>query len=269
MSNLLQPTPTAMTLLLLLISPAVGSFLAIVVDRMPRGESILWPGSHCRSCKTRLRVVDLLPILSFALNRGRCRYCKAAVPPWHLYMELAALGLALLALTLGGSVASIALSALILWLLLALASCDLLWFRLPNILSATLVLAALAWAGLTQTGRIPPPPHPLLPHSLGEALIGGVIGAAIFWLIRICYQHLRGRAGLGLGDVKLMAGLGALCGPWLLAHLMLLAALMALAGAVIGARRGARALKASRALPFGTALCTAAALIWLLARLPH
>ncbi len=269
MSNLLQPTPTALALLLLLISPAVGSFLAVVVERLPRGESIIWPGSHCRSCDIRLRSRDLLPILSFALSRGRCRHCGAAIPPWHLYMELAALGLALLAFALGGSVPSIALGALILWLLLALAICDLLWFRLPNILSATLELAALAWAGLTQGGQIPPPPHPLLPHSLAEALTGALIGVAIFWLIRICYHQLRGRAGLGLGDVKLMAGLGALCGPWLLPHLLLLAALMALAGAVIGALRGSRALKASRALPFGTALCTAAALIWLLARLPH
>ena len=269
LSNLLQPTPTALALLLLLISPAVGSFLALLVDRLPRGESVIWPGSHCRSCDIRLRSRDLLPILSFALNRGCCRHCGATIPSRHLYMELAALGLALLALALGGSVASVALSALILWLLLALAICDLLWFRLPNLLSVTLMLTALAWTGLIQPGGIPPPPHLLLPHSLGEALTGALIGVAVFWLIRIGYQKLRGRAGLGLGDIKLMAGLGALCGPWLLPHLMLLAALLALAGAVIGARRGGRTLKASRALPFGTALCTAAALIWLLARLPH
>lgn len=269
MSDLIPPAPHAWTLLLVLLSPAVGSFLAVLVDRLPRGESVIWPGSHCRSCDSYLGLRDLLPVLSFALNRGRCRYCGAAIPPWHLYMELAALGLALLALALGGPPLTIGLTVLLLWLLLVLAICDLQWFRLPDGLNATLVLAALAWAGMIQNGLIAPPPHPLLPHSLGESLIGGGIAVALFWLIRVFYHKLRQRTGLGLGDVKLMAGLGALIGPWMLPHLILLAALMALSGAVIGALRNGRTLKASRALPFGTALCTAAALIWLLARLPH
>lgn len=269
MSDFLSPDPRALAVLLILISPAIGSFLALLVDRLPRGESMIWPGSHCRSCDSPLQLWDLLPILSFAFSRGRCRQCGAAVPPWHLYMELAAVGLALLALALGGAGTAIGLTALVLWLLLTLALCDLLWFRLPDGLTLTLALTALAWAVAVQTGLAPPPPHPLLPHSLAEALTGGGLAAGLFWVVRILYRHLRGRAGLGLGDVKLMAGLGALCGPWLLPHLMLLAALMALAGAVIGALRHRRPLKASRALPFGTALCTAAALIWLFARLPH
>lgn len=265
LSDLLPPDPRALALLLVLLSPAVGSFLALLADRLPRGESAVRPGSHCRRCHTRLQVRDLLPILSFALSRGRCRHCDAPIPPWHLYMELAALGLAGLALALGGPISGITLSTLILWLLLTLAICDLLWFRLPNMLNAVLALAALSWAGLIQLGYLPAPPHPLLPHTLAEALAGAVIGVALFWSLRVCYQKLRGRAGLGLGDVKLIGGLGALCGAWLLPHLMLLAALLALIGALIGGRR----LKASRALPFGAALCAATALIWLLARLPH
>lgn len=265
----LLPDPRALALLLVLISPAVGSFLALLVDRLPRGESVITPRSHCRSCDTRLRACDLVPLLSFAFSRGRCRHCGATIPPWHLYMELAALGLAGLALALGGTVGAIALTALVLWGLLALALCDLLWFRLPDGLTATLVLLALIWAAAVQAALIPPPAHPLLPQNMSDALIGGAFGAALFWILRISYQFLRQRAGLGLGDVKLMAALGALSGVWLLPHLLLLAALLALTGAVIGARCQRRALKTTRALPFGTALCAASALIWLLARLPH
>lgn len=261
--------PRALALLLLLISPAVGSFLALLADRLPRGESAVAPGSHCRSCASPLRLRDLLPVLSFVLSRGRCRYCGAVIAPWHLYSELAALGLAVLALGLGGSALTIALTALALWLLWVLALCDLLWFRLPDILTAALALLALSWAGAVQTDLIAVPPHPLLPQSLGAALTGSTLGVAVLWILRASYQHLRGRAGLGLGDVKLMAGLGGLTGPWLLPHLLLLAALLALAGAVICARCQRRALKASRALPFGAALCAGAALIWLLARLPY
>ena len=269
MTETLLPDPRALALLLVLISPAVGSFLALLVDRLPRGESMIRPRSHCRNCDRPLRVWDLLPVLSYLLCRGRCRHCGAAIPPWHLYMELAALGLAILALALGGSVSAIALTALVLWLLLALATCDLLWFRLPDGLTAVLVLAALIWATAVQISVIPIPAHPLLPQTVLDAVIGGSLGAALFWILRISYQHLRQRAGLGLGDVKLMAALGALSGAWLLPHLLLLAALLALAGAIITARRHRRALKATRALPFGTALCAATALIWLLARLPH
>jgi len=256
-------------LLLLLLSPAIGSFLNVLIDRLPRDESILWPGSTCRSCKTRLRLRDLLPVVSFVLGRGCCRHCSAVIPAWHLYVELAAIGLTILALALGGPLAALILSALILWLLLALIFCDLLWFRLPDGLNAILVLAALTWAGLVQLGQIPPPAHVLLPHRLSEALIGATLGSASFWLIRILYQQIRGRQGLGLGDVKLMAGLGALVGPWLLPHLVLTAALMALAGTVMTALMRQRPLTSTRALPFGAALSLAAALIWVIARIPN
>ena len=269
MPDFLLPDPRALTLLLVLISPAVGSFLALLVDRLPRGESAVTPRSHCRSCDRTLGLWDLLPILSFALSGGRCRHCGGAIPPWHLYMELAALGLAGLALALGGTAGAIVLTALELWLLLGLALCDLLWFRLPNVLSAALLLVALAWAGAVQGGALAPPPHPLLPRTLIQALAGGSLGAALLWILRSSYYALRQRHGLGLGDVKLMAALGALLGGWLLPHLLLLAALLALAGALLSARRHHRALKATRALPFGSALCAATALIWLLARLPH
>jgi leader peptidase (prepilin peptidase) / N-methyltransferase len=256
-------------LLLLLISPAIGSFLNVLIDRLPRRESILWPGSACRACGQRLGLRDLLPVLSFVASRGCCRHCGATIPPWHLYVELTAIGLAGLALGLGGPGAAVALSAALLWLLLVLAMCDVLWFRLPDGLNAALALAALAWAWAVQNGTIPAPPHPLLPQSLGAALMGAAIGTGAFWLIRVAYRQLRQRQGLGLGDVKLMAGLGALTGPWLLPHMLLLAALLALAGALLDARLRHRTLKAARALPFGSALCAATALIWLLARLPH
>lgn len=267
--DLFLPDLATLALLLLLISPAVGSFLALLVDRLPRGEAVIAPRSRCRSCQQPLHWYDLLPILSFALRRGRCRHCGAAIAPWFLYMELAALGLSLLALAYGGAPLAIGLSATILWLLLALAVGDLIWFRLPNLLNATLALVALIWAAALQVGQIAPPPHPLLPHNLAESLSGAGLGVGLLWGLRIAYQMLRRRAGLGLGDVKLMAGLGALVGPWLLPHLLLLAALLALTGAGVGALRKNRRLHPNRALPFGSALCAAGALIWLLARLAH
>jgi hypothetical protein len=138
------------TLFLLMVAPAVGSFLGALIDRLPREEDILRAPSRCRSCGTRLRAVDLVPLLSFVVLRGKCRYCAAPLPGWLPLMELAAFGLAGLAVLRGGDDWQIWTSAGVLWLLLALGVCDLLWFRLPDALTAA--LAALCIGAAVGTG---------------------------------------------------------------------------------------------------------------------
>jgi len=245
-------TPTAVFhVLLLVISPMIGSFLAVLVDRLPRGQSVVAPRSACRSCDTPLGPRDLMPVVSFAMLRGRCRHCGAPIPPMTLYVELLAIGAALLAILNGGDPAFVVLNAVWLWLLIALAATDLIWFRLPDLLTAALGLTALALA----LGPYGP--------SLAHAAWGAALGAGSFALLRWAYATLRGQDGLGLGDVKLMVGLGAFAGTEALPHMVLIAALLALAGAVLTGR-SAGGLAATRALPFGAALCGAGALLWLL-----
>lgn len=241
---------------LLLISPFVGSFLALLVDRLPRAETWVAGRSACRSCGAALGVRDLLPVVSYALARGRCRHCGAPIPPVLLYMEIAAPGLALLAVIAApGWAASpgwaMALGCLSLWLLLALGVADWLWMRLPDVLTAALLVSAvaLAWARA--------------PSEVWPALLAAAAGSGAFALIRVGYRLLRGREGLGLGDVKLMAGLGALVGPYDLPLLVLLGALVGLA--LAGARSLRDGVRPDRttALPFGTALCLAAGALWI------
>lgn len=241
----------AFALFLLLISPAIGSFLTVLIDRLPRGQSVVLPPSTCRNCNHRLGPRDLIPVLSFVLNAGRCRRCGATIPAWHLYVEISAIGAAVFALILGGSMVQMGLNACFLWLLLALAVCDLIWMRLPDQLTAALLVTAVA-IELSQPAA-----------DLTLALAGAVLGSGSFLVLRLGYRALRGRDGLGLGDVKLMAGLGAALGPLALPQLLLLAALAALAAAALSRGR----LTADRALPFGTALCGAAALLWLLGQI--
>ena len=244
------------TVLLLLISPAVGSFLAVLADRLPRGENVLQAPSTCRSCKTRLMARDLIPALSFALHAGRCRACGATIPAWLLYMEIGAIGCAVVAVILGQTPAEMWVFAIFMWILQALIASDLLWFRLPDPLTAALAITALilAWPG----GLL----------SLTLALWGAVIGAGSFAALRWGYQMLRGREGLGMGDVKLMAGLGAALGPYELPLMLLVASLSALAVALAGRVRSSGALSPTRPLPFGAALAAATGLIWILLRLP-
>lgn len=261
-----------LTLFVILLAPAVGSFLAVLVDRLPQQEDVTLKASACRSCGGRLGLRDLMPLLSYIGLRGRCRHCGAVIPAWLFYMEFLALGAAVLALAAGGSPAEVLLSCLFLWLLLALAMADLLWFRLPDMLTVAIFVVGLALAVLMSpmTGN----------RALGFALLGAGLGAGSFLALRMAYRALRGREGLGLGDVKLMAGLGAFAGPLDLPLLVLLAALLALVGGIWqhlrrpGTPLGSVPVSPSQqtspaslavvALPFGTALCAAAALIWLL-----
>lgn len=238
---------TPFVVFLLLISPCVGSFLAVLADRLPRGEDVVRQPSACRSCGAALSPRDLVPVLSFVRTRGRCRHCAATIPPWTLYAEILATGAAVLALLAGGGMAQVLLSALVLWCLTGLAITDMVWMRLPDPLTLTLAAGAFGLAAL--------------PGGMGlfAAFMGAVSGAGSFALIRWGYAWVRGREGLGAGDVKLMVGLGALSGPWDLPLLVLLGAVGGLA--IAAARRNA---DRAQALPFGAALCAAGAVIWLM-----
>ncbi|KPA19794.1 Leader peptidase PppA [Shimia sp. SK013] len=239
--------------LLIVLSPAVGSFLAVLVDRLPRGEDVMMARSRCRSCEKALTWRDLVPVASFVVNRGRCRHCGAKVPQWLLAMEVAALGLAGLGVALwpyGWPVSVLVVDVALLWVLLALFAADLRWMRLPDVLTGALLGVALLRALLVPSG------DPL------QALLGAGLGVLSFAILRWAYWRVRGREGLGLGDVKLMAGLGALSGPIDLPLLVLIAALLALAGAG-AARATGRSLVATTALPFGAALALAGGLLWL------
>lgn len=242
----------SLLLLLMLLSPAVGSFLSVLVDRLPRAENTTTRPSACRCCGVPLKPLQMIPIVSFALQRGRCGACGGAIPPWLLYAELLCFGAAVLAILRGGDVLTIYLSAIFLWLLVALSMADLLWFRLFDVLTGALAVVGLALA-FTPAGI-----------GLSQAFVGAAIGAGSFAALRIAYETLRGREGLGLGDVKLMVGLGAVTGPYDLPLLVLIAAVAALGGAIVRRIANARSLAADRPLPFGAALCAAAALMWVI-----
>ncbi|WP_204115942.1 prepilin peptidase [Shimia biformata] len=247
---------TLASVLILLCGPVAGSFIGLLADRLPRGEPVGMTRSACRDCGARLGLRDLVPILSFIALRGRCRHCGATLPGWLLLTEIAATGLALWAVLAGMSAgmppALVGLVALVLWLLLALALTDLLWLRLPDLLTGALLVLALV---LAIAGHGPP---------VLMALLGAGIGGGSFWLIRVTYRTLRGREGLGLGDVKLMAGIGALLGPFAIPLVVLVAAASLLAVAGLRHLTGTARLSATAPLPFGAALAGAAGLVFVL-----
>lgn len=233
----------------LLLGAIVGSYLATLALRWPRGESASRGRSRCERCGRVLGPGALVPLLSFLWLRGRCGACGGAIDPHHPAMEAAAALIGGIAFFLFPGPQGLA-AALLGWLLLLLAVLDVEHLWLPDRLTRLLALTGLA-GGLL--GMAPP---------LADRLIGGIAGFGVLAAIRWAYRRLRGREGLGGGDAKLLGAIGLWTG-WQALPLILLgasgagllgAAALALAGRRIGARTR---------VPLGALLALAAWPVWL------
>ena len=232
-----------------LAAPFAGSLLGVLVRRLPAGRPVMLARSGCDTCHTALGARDLVPLVSYALLRGRCRHCGAAIGAFHPVMELACVAVALwAALVFQGDVlwASCALG----WMLLGLAVCDGETTLLPDGLTLPLLLL-----GLAVTAWLWPPE--LTDHALAAAA-----GYLIFRGVALGYRLVRGRDGLGSGDAKLLAASGAWLGLAALSWVVLIAACAGLALAA-GLALRARPLSGQMVLPFGPPLALATWLIWL------
>jgi leader peptidase (prepilin peptidase)/N-methyltransferase len=227
-----------------------GSFIATVAIRWPAGRSPLRGRSQCDGCAKELGARELVPVLSYMLQRGRCRGCGARIAPSHLVTEL-----------LGGAIGVIAgfaapgmggaCGALFGWMLLALAALDLAALWLPDLLTAALALTGLALGGFA-TDMAP----------LGDRVIGGLAGFGGLWLVAMLYRSLRGRHGLGGGDPKMLGAIGLWLG-WQLLPLVLLSACVVGLAVVLTMLVLRRRVSGGAALPFGTMLAVGGFAMWI------
>jgi leader peptidase (prepilin peptidase) / N-methyltransferase len=235
-------------LLLGVLGLVFGSFIATLALRWPQGRSALEGRSACDSCDKALRVHELVPLLSFALQRGRCRGCGGAIHPGHPGTELAGLVIGVAAGLVAPGWEGVA-GAVFGWLLLALAATDLAAFWLPNVLTAALALAGVVDAFFFPPGWI-------------DRVAGGVIGYGLLELVRFTYRFIRKREGLGGGDAKMFAGIGIWLGASMLAPVLLAASIIGLAAA-LAMRIAGRDMQLTSRLPLGTLLAVAAFPAWL------
>ncbi len=233
----------------LAVGLAVGSFLNVVIYRVPRGMSIAWPPSHCPVCQHRLSWKDNIPLLSYALLRGRCRYCGARISLQYPLVEAANALLYLLFLWRFGFHPGL----VFLWAMasgaLALAVIDLQHHRLPDPLTLGLGLLGLGFHTL----------H----HHLIYAVLGAGIGLLMGGLIFALATWVYGPEAFGLGDVKYLGALGAWGGPFAVPIMLFLASFLGtLVGLVLAWRR--RSLRVG--VPFGPFLSLALVLTTLFAQ---
>lgn len=216
--------------LALLFGLLLGSFLNVVIHRLPRMQALAsqapynlaWPGSHCPRCLAQLRWWHNIPLVSFALLRGRCASCHQSIS-WRYPLVEATTGvgfawLAWMLPTPGLLIGAMGLSAA----LMALALIDFETGLLPDRLTLSLL-----WSGLLFNlfvGVVP----------LSECVLGAVLGYGLLWLVYWGFRLISGRIGLGYGDLKLLAALGAWLGWTHLPQVLLISSLTGLlAGGIL------------------------------------
>jgi leader peptidase (prepilin peptidase)/N-methyltransferase len=222
---------------------AVGSFLNVCIHRVPRRSSVVTPPSACPRCGYRLRAIDNVPVLSYVFLRGRCRQCRAPIGIRYPIVEVLTMVLFLAHWWVFGWTPLMAVRLAFACALVVLFAIDLEHHLLPDAITLPGSVAGLL-ASL------------VLPPGIVAALIGVLAGGGVLWLIGEAYYRYAGQEGMGGGDIKMLAMVGAFLG-WKLVLVTLV--LSSVAGSLIGVaviatRRGGM----KYALPYGTFLALGA-----------
>ena len=212
---------------------AIGSFLNVVAYRLPRGESLMHPGSHCPNCDVPVKNRDNIPVLGWLVLRGRCRACGQGFSWKYPAVELLTGVLYAVVVATQEDAVRVVLGLLLVTALVPIALIDLDVRRIPNVITLPASVAALV-AGLALDLDFVP-----------EQLIAGAAAFAFFFLAAWLYPR-----GMGMGDVKLAGMLGLFLGRAVAPAIMLALLLGVLVGAVVIARLGQKAGR-KVAVPFG------------------
>ena len=233
-----------------LASPLIGSAIAAGTARWIAGKSWGFEASCCPACGRRLRALEMVPIVSWAALGGACRGCAAPISPHYPLVELAAVGVALWA-WLATPPQVFAVTCVFGWLLLALSVIDIRTRRLPDPLNLALAATGLVAAAF------------LAPERILDHAAGCVVGFASLVAIEIAYRKLRGRDGIGRGDAKLLAAIGAWIGILGLAECIFVASASGIAWLLLLRNLTGRQISSDTAVSFGPFLALGGWLTWL------
>lgn len=209
------PVETFIAVVVVLFGLILGSFMNVVIYRVPRKESIAWPGSHCPGCDADIGVLENIPILSFIVLRGRCRHCGAPISWQYPLVEATTAVLMLSAYLHYGQTLMFIAAAIFLWVLLALSVIDIQFQKIPNVI--VVPVGAVALAAAAAQLFLPARYLPLVDGAGAQnAFIGFAIGGGLLMAIALVRP-----GGMGGGDVKLAAFMGIFLGRYILVGLFL------------------------------------------------
>jgi leader peptidase (prepilin peptidase) / N-methyltransferase len=211
----------------------IGSFLNVVVYRLPRRESLISPGSRCPSCNATIKPYDNVPVLGWLMLRGRCRACAAPISPRYPAVEALTAVLAVSVVLLRHGAHDIVLGLALVVVLMPVALIDFEHRIIPNKITLPAALAAVAIGAVTRPSGVP------------EQLIAGAAAGGFLLLFALAYPR-----GMGMGDVKLAAVLGLFLGRAVGVALLVGVVSATVVGAAIMAREGV-AKGRKTAVPFG------------------
>jgi leader peptidase (prepilin peptidase) / N-methyltransferase len=228
---------------LAILGLAIGSFLNVCIHRVPRGGSIVSPGSRCPHCGYVLKWYDNIPVLSYAMLAGRCRGCQAPISIRYPIVEVITMVVFVAHYLVFGPDILLVPRLLFATALIALFAIDLEHHLLPNVITLPGIVVGLAFSTM-------------LPPGLVDAIIGVLAGGGVLWLVGEAYYRYSGQEGMGGGDVKMLAMIGAFLGWQLMVLTLVLSSVL---GSVVGLlvivfRKGGM----KYALPYGTFLSLAA-----------
>ena len=183
-----------------IIGSMIGSFLNVCIYRLPRGESIVRPRSHCPECRAPIRFYDNIPVISYFILRGRCRNCRAGISVRYPLVEAGCAALAVAAYLNDGSMAFFIADAVFLIILLGIAVADAESYHIPDFFSLGGLILGLTFSFL------PGGVSPL------ESVIGLLVGGGLLYLVGLIGELIMRREAMGGGDVKMMAMIGAFIG---------------------------------------------------------
>ena len=246
----------------------IGSFLNVCILRIPAGLSVVRPSSRCPKCHAEIKAYDNIPVLSWLILGGKCRRCKTKISPMYPSIEFLTGVLFVVCYLLFGESLATAKWCVLSALLVVLTATDIRERILPDVVNLTGFIMALLFSlfmaptdgaslWLSNLMFEFPPPRPVL--SIVDALMGAAVGAGLLWIVGEGYFKLRGKEGMGLGDVKMMGMVGAFLG---VKRTLLTVLFGSLLGSVIGivivlATRKGRDYE----LPFGAFLGAGALLV--------
>lgn len=239
--NISQLPPWAFTLVGFIFGLMVGSFANVCISRLPKKQSVVFPASHCPKCNKPIHVTDNIPLISYILLKGQCRNCQQKISIIYPAIELL-IGLLMAAVfyRFGFSVECL-IYAIVVPALVIITVIDIEHQIIPDVITLPGIIFGLI-AGSYM-------------HGMWDSFLGLLLGGGMFWLLAEGYFRLRGKMGMGGGDIKYIAAAGALMG-WV--QVLFIIFVGALAGGIFGGiGMGVKKLNFLSRIPFGPFLALA------------